>query len=62
MSSYKTTCSNCGTKLIVEKGDCYAGGLRDSEPIFCPNCNASLGSVYTSGIPEVYYDTTDTKK
>ena len=58
MSTYNAECSKCHTKLIVDTGDCYAGGLRDNEPIFCPKCEASLGAVYTSGIPHVYYDTT----
>lgn len=57
MSKYNETCSKCQTKLIVDDGDCYAGGLRDDERIFCPNCGEELPSVYTSGIPHVYYDT-----
>lgn len=62
MSTYNTTCPNCGTKLVVDDGDCYAGGIRDNESIFCPNCNKELDSVYTSGKPYVYYASTDTKK
>lgn len=62
MSSYDTTCPKCNTKLIVDDEDCYAGGLRDNESISCPKCGASLGTVYTSGTPHVYYDTTKSNK
>ena len=56
MSTYNETCSKCNTKLIIDDGDCFAGGLRDNERVFCPNCQAELRPVYTSGIPQVYYD------
>ena len=26
------------------------------ELVFCPECNHELDSVYTSGIPQIYYD------
>lgn len=58
MSTYKEICPKCGAHLIVDDGDCYAGGLRDNEVIFCPACKAQLSPVYTSGIPHVYYDIT----
>lgn len=57
MSTYKEICSNCGAHLIVDDGDCYAGGCRDYEIIFCPGCNAQLTPVYTSGRPDAYFDT-----
>ena len=59
MSTYIDTCKKCNINLIVDDGDCYAGGLRDNELVFCPKCNAQLTPVYTSGIPQVYFDTTD---
>lgn len=55
MPIFHTECKNCHAKLVVDKGDCYAGGLRDNEPIFCPECGESLGTVYTSGTPRVYF-------
>lgn len=61
MSTYNETCNNCQTKLIVDDGDCYAGGLRDNETVFCPKCGKALTPVYTSGIPHVYYDTSSDK-
>ena len=62
MSTYNETCSKCKTKLIIDDGDCYAGGLRDNEIIFCPKCGNELSPVYTSGIPHVYFDTTSDDK
>lgn len=38
MSMRKTTCENCGTKLKIEDGNCYPGGIKDFESISCPNC------------------------
>lgn len=58
MSTYKTECKNCHAKLVVDDGDCYAGGIRDYEIVFCPSCKSQLQPVYTSGTPQVYYDTT----
>lgn len=57
MSTYNETCTNCNTKLIIDDNDSFAGGCRDNERIFCPNCHHELQPCYTSGIPRVYYDT-----
>lgn len=62
MSTYKETCKQCGAHLIIDDGDCYAGGLRDYEIVFCPVCKAQLTPVHTSGVPHVSYDTTHENK
>ena len=56
MGRYNEVCSECSTNLIVDDGDCYPGGLKDDERIFCPVCKNELRSVYTSGCPHVYID------
>lgn len=60
MSMRKTTCKNCGIKLKIEDGNCYPGGIKDFESISCPNCGHELFPIYTSGIPEVFYDNDET--
>ena len=60
MSTLYETCNKCNTKLIIDDGDCYAGGLRDNEIVFCPKCNNQI-TVYTSGKPHVYFESTSNK-
>lgn len=57
MSTYSVKCDKCGKDLIIDDGDCYAGGDKEMEFVFCPNCENELSPVYTSGIPHVYFDT-----
>lgn len=56
MSIRNVKCNNCGVNLKIDDGNCYAGGIKDTEYIFCPNCGYELFPVYTSGVPEVFFD------
>lgn len=49
MSSYETTCEECGIKLRIEESSMNVPGGKEKEEANCPKCGNVVASCMTSG-------------
>lgn len=45
-------CPKCKAKLRIDENDAIPG-CREFEEVYCPECQAEVTKVFTSGIPTV---------